>query len=150
MEDEIIEAYEKIKGETNIRLVIIGNSSMKLEAPRGVYFLGHISEEIKSSLFSGAEALLYPSLYEGFGIPILEGFACKLPVVTSNIGSMKDIAADAAVLVDPYDTESIVKGVFRALCEKEKLVKKGRERLKSFSWKKTAQETLKVYSEAIK
>lgn len=146
----IIDAYEKIKGEVNIKLVIIGEPFIKVNQPRGVYFLGHVPSEAIPSLYSGSDALVYPSLYEGFGLPILEAFVCRTPVVTSNIGSMAEVSGKAAVLVDPYDTYSIVEGVFKALSNKDKLIKMGLLRMKKYSWQKTAQMTLKVYTEGLK
>ena len=146
----IIDAYEKIKGEINIKLVIIGEPFIKVNQPRGVHFLGHVPSEAIASLYSGADALVYPSLYEGFGLPILEAFICKTPVVTSNIGSMAEVSGKASVLVDPYDTNSIIEGIFKALSNRKKLIKKGFLRAHKFTWQKTAQMTLKVYSESKK
>lgn len=143
----IVEAYEKVGGEVNIKLIIVGNPHVKLYQPRGVRFLGHVSSDVMATLYSGAEVLVYPSLYEGFGLPILEAFACKIPVVTTNFGSMVEVAGKAAVLVDPYDTRSIANGILEALKKKEKLIKLGISQLKIYSWEKTAKETLKVYNE---
>ncbi|OGM25396.1 hypothetical protein A2715_05100 [Candidatus Woesebacteria bacterium RIFCSPHIGHO2_01_FULL_39_32] len=145
--ENIISAYEKIKADTNLRLVIIGYSHMKVKDIRGVIYPGHIPDNELATFYSGAETLVYPSFYEGFGIPILEAFVCKLPVVTSNIGSMVEVAGKAAILVDPYDADSIAEGILDALKNKEKLVKLGLKRAKQFSWEKTAKETLKVYNE---
>ncbi len=147
--ERIIEAFEKINGEINIKLVIVGRPLSKVHEPRGVYFLGHVPGEVLPSLYSGAEALVYPSLYEGFGLPILEAFSCKLPVVTSNYGSMAEVADKAAVLVDPYDVTSIFEGVMKAMSGKDEYIRKGLKRAKDFSWRKTAEKTLSVYSESI-
>lgn len=146
----IIDAFEKIKGEINIKLVIIGEPFIKVDQTRGVYFLGHVPSEAIASLYSGAEALVYPSLYEGFGIPILEAFACGTPVITSNIGSMAEVSGKASILVDPYNINSIVEGVFKAISNRDKLIERGIMRNKKYSWQKTAQMTLKVYSESQK
>lgn len=148
--ERVIEAYGKIRGETNIKLVIIGEPFIKIHQPRGVSFLGHVSAESLPALYSGAEVLVYPSLYEGFGLPILESFVCKTPVVTSNIGSMAEVAGKAAVLIDPYETTLIVDGVLKALSDKDKLIRKGLIRANLFSWQKTAKMTLRVYSESLK
>ncbi len=145
----IIKAYEKIKGETNMKLIIVGKPFIYLNEPRGVRFLGHVTPDTLSSLYSGAEALVYPSLYEGFGLPILEAYVCKLPVVTSNFGSMAEVAGKAAVFVDPYDTYSIAEGVLKAISGKEGFIKKGLAHVKNFSWQKTAKMTLRVYMESL-
>ncbi len=144
----IIEALEKIRAETDIQLVIVGNSFVNLPQTPGVIFTGFVSYDILPSLYSGAEALVYPSLYEGFGLPILEAFSCKTPVVTSNLGSMAEVAGRAAVLVDPYDVYSIYEGIRKAILNRSKLIKLGLKRLKNYSWERTAKETLKVYLES--
>ncbi len=110
--------------------------------------MGQVPFEELPTLYSGADALVYPSLYEGFGLPILEAFVCKTPVVTSNLGSLKEVAGKAAVLVDPHSVDSVAEGVRKALSARKLLVKKGLARVKDFSWQKTAKETLKVYQEA--
>ena len=148
--ERIIQSYEKVKADKALKLVIIGNPYFNIKPSRGVIFTGHIPDADLPLFYSGAEALIYPSIYEGFGIPILEAFACKTPVVTSNIGSMAEVAGNAAVLVDPYDLNSIAEGIISAIKGKEKLVKLGSKRVKQYSWEKTAKETLKVYKEAEK
>lgn len=144
----IIDAFEKIKAETGLKLIIIGYPYLNLHERRGVIFTGHFPQQDLPTLYSGAEVLAYPSLYEGFGLPILEAFACKLPVVTSNFGSMAEVAGNAAVLVDPYDIDSIAEGLLKTMKNRNALIEKGLARVKHFSWGKTAKETLKVYNEA--
>ena len=144
----IIDAFEKTKTETGFKLVVIGHQYIKIDQKRGIIFTGHIPQADLPRFYSGAEALIYPSLYEGFGIPILESFVCNTPVVTSNFGSMAEVAGKAAVLVDPYDVNSITEGILEAISNKEKLIRLGSERVKLFSWQKTAEETLKVYRES--
>jgi glycosyltransferase involved in cell wall biosynthesis len=94
--------------------------------------------------------LVYPSLYEGFGLPILEAYACELPVVTSDMGSMKEIGNFAAQLVNPKSTLSIESGIIEVLKDKEKYIKRGCEMLKKYSWEQTGRETLKVYNNLLK
>ena len=101
-----------------------------------------------AALYSGAEALAYASLYEGFGLPILEAYSCGCPVVTSNVSSMPEIAGDGAVLIDPDSVESIAEGIIKAIGNRHGLIEKGNLRLKDFSWEKTARQTLDVYGEA--
>lgn len=149
--ERIIKAFKKIRKQGPYKsstLVLIGHPHMETEHAQGVKILGHIQEGDKPALFSGAEAVVYPSLYEGFGLPILEAFICKTPVVTSNLGSLREIAGGAAVLVDPNDIDSIVEGIKKALKGRRELVKSGVKRVKRFYWQKTAKETLSVYKEA--
>lgn len=143
---KIIEAYQKLKTK-NLKLIIVGGREKHFET-RGVSSIGFISDPDLISLYSGAKSLVYPSLYEGFGLPILQAYACGTPVVTSNIGSMKEIAANAAILVDPNDVNSIATGIDKAVNSPKTLSKLGFKRVKEFSWEKCAVETKKVYQEA--
>jgi glycosyltransferase involved in cell wall biosynthesis len=143
---KIIEAYEKSK--KNFKLVIVGGGKMDLDA-RGIINTGFVSDNDLISLYSGASALIYPSLYEGFGLPILQAMACECPVVTSDLGSMKEVALKAAVLVDPNDTNSIAAGIDKAVANPKSLGRAGLKRAKDFSWKKAAKETLEVYKESL-
>ena len=108
----------------------------------------YVEHQDLPALYSGALGLVYASLYEGFGLPILEAMACGCPVVTSNISSMPEVAGRAAVLVDPLSVEDIKRGIKKMIKEKEKLVKLGFKRVGNFSWQKTARQTLDVYKEA--
>lgn len=144
----IMQAYDLVRAGENLKLVLVGQPShIKVEERRGVRIVGHVDDKELSALYTGAEALVFPSLYEGFGLPILDAFVCQTPVVTSNFSSMPETAGEAAVLVDPQSVDSIVEGIKTALKEKKDLVKKGLKRAKEFSWEKTAQETLEVYDE---
>ncbi len=122
----------------------------KLGIDEKVKFLGYVSDQDLPALYSGAVALTFPSLFEGFGLPILEAQASGCPVLTSNISSMPEVAGPAAaggsVLVDPYSVDGIVKGMERVKLEGErgKLIKAGFENIKRFSWEKCAKETLEV------
>jgi glycosyltransferase involved in cell wall biosynthesis len=99
-----------------------------------------------------ADAFVYASLYEGFGIPILEAFACGVPVITSNCSSMPEVAGGAAMLVDPYDEQAINQAIVD-VCNNEKLrnglIEAGRQRQKQFSWDKTALKTIEVYKKLV-
>jgi glycosyltransferase involved in cell wall biosynthesis len=121
-----------------------------------VKFIGYVSDEDKFALMKSAVGFLYPSLYEGFGLPILEAFACGVPVLTSNVSSMPEVAGrapsgarQAAIYVDPYDMASIRAGVEKMInlsnVERNKLIQNGYKQLKKFSWEKAARETLKIY-----
>jgi len=148
--ERIIEAYEKVRAGRDLKLIILGHPYEKVEQKRGVIFTGHVETGKMPIYYSGAEVLVYPTIYEGFGLPVLEAFSCKTPVVTSNISSLSEVAADAAEIVDPFDVDSITEGVKNALNRKQGLINKGLKRSKDFSWRKTAEMTLEVYSEAKK
>lgn len=143
--ERIIDAFEKVRAGEGLSLVLVGEPKLEISERRGVKIIGHVPLEDLPSLYSGSEALVYPSLYEGFGLPILEAFSCKTPVVTSNIGSMKEVSGNAAVLVDPYSVDSLRWGLEKVLNNQKKYVERGTERAKRYSWEKNARETLKVY-----
>lgn len=145
---KLIAAYQKSK--KNFKLVIVGGKSTKRSNERGIIYTGFVNDETLINLYSGALALAYPSFYEGFGLPILQAFACQCPVVTSDIGAMKEVAGDAAILIDPNDVNSITGGIEKAVTNPKTLGKKGLKRIKEFSWEKCANETLAVYKEAQK
>lgn len=113
-----------------------------------VIFTDYLDQRDLVLLYGGAEALLYPSLYEGFGIPVLEAMASGIPVLTSRLSSLPEAAGEAAYYVDSYKTGDIARGM-KEIAHNESLRKsliaKGFEQIKKFSWEKTAQETLKVY-----
>jgi len=146
--DRILKAYRAVK-MPGLTLVIVGDSTRSDYEADGALRVGRIDDEELATFYSGAEALIYPSLYEGFGLSIVQAFASGCPVVTSNISSMPEVAGDAAVLVDPYSVESIAEGIKDALENREGLIQKGLKRVKEFSWEKTARETLEVYKEAL-
>ncbi len=146
--ERAVKAFHLAKHGKNLKLLIVGeNKGLKLEDERGVRFLGFVPTTDLSPLLTGSSVLLFPSLYEGFGVPILEGFACEAPVVTSNISSMPEAAGGAAILVDPYDPNSIADGIQEALNKPKTLIAKGLKVVANYSWQKNAEETLKVYKE---
>lgn len=112
-----------------------------------------LSTEELGLLYACADVLLYPSLYEGFGLPILDAFVAGLPVITSNVSSMPEIGGNAALYVNPLDPEDIKKKLNMIVNDKDlrkDLIKKGFERVKQFSWKKTAEQTAQVYRRLIR
>lgn len=123
-------------------------SSKNQDSVNQIKLLGYVPDKDLPALYSGAQVFVYPSLYEGFGLPILEAMASGCPVVTSNVSSMPEIAGEGAVLVDPEKVEDIARGIQEALENREELIEKGKARAQEFSWEKTARETLKVYQEA--
>ena len=110
----------------------------------------NLSDDTLSILYQNAQLFIFPSIYEGFGIPILESFSCGCPVACSNTSSFPEIAQDAAAYFDPMDEASIYNCINDLLFNyeyKEKLVDKAYRRLEEFSWEKTATKTLKIYKE---
>jgi len=142
----IIRAFELL-GMSAMQMVFTGNKPDGVGESRSVGFLGYVSEDDLVCLYSGASVLVYASLYEGFGLPVLQGMACGTAVVTSDVSSLPEIAENAAVLVDPNDPGEIKMGIEKALANRDKYVRAGRERVKMFSWRRTALETLEVYGE---
>jgi alpha-1,3-rhamnosyl/mannosyltransferase len=121
-------------------------------AAPGVRYLGYVPPEELAALMAGCSAFVMPSLYEGFGLPVLEAMASGVPVVTSRGGALEEVAGDAAVLVDPRDRESIALGIASVLddaARRETLVRGGLARAAQFTWERTARETLRVYEQAV-
>lgn len=118
----------------------------KLDIEEQVKFLGYVPEKDLPVLYSGAAALTFPSLFEGFGLPILEAQACGCPVLTSNVSSMPEVGGEGAVYVDPYSVDDIVKGMKQMENGQLRMdkVKQGFENVKRFSWEKCATQTLEV------
>jgi glycosyltransferase involved in cell wall biosynthesis len=160
--ERVFAAFELLRPESyGVHLVIVGGKGWKnikfLKRLKThplksfIHLTGYITSAYLSKIYSQALCLLFPSLYEGFGFPILEAMVCGTPVITSNISSMPEVAGDAAILVDPYDVEALAEAMHGVLTDKglrESLVKKGLERVKQFSWEKCAEETIKVYESA--
>ena len=132
----------------------IMSSALRLlpdEVRRNVVLPGYVSEDEKVALLSGAEALVYPSVYEGFGMPVLEAMACGTPVLTSNLSSLPEVAGDAALLVDPYETSAIASGMERLLADdalRARLREAGAARARMFTWEEAARQTAKVLHRA--
>jgi glycosyltransferase involved in cell wall biosynthesis len=115
-----------------------------------VIFTGQIREQDKAALYSAATLFAFPSLYEGFGIPVLEAMACGTPVLTSNLSALPEVAGDAGWLVDPYDVDAIARGLQELLEDSRKqddLAARGLERARLFTWRQVADQTLRVYRE---
>lgn len=150
----VLEAFSLSEIDTDIRLVFTGNENestrLKIEAlnlSERVIFSGRVPEENLPSLYTGSLALLFPSLYEGFGLPVIEAMACGIPVLTSNTTCLPEIAGDAAILVDPESVSEMVKGI-RELFYNQKLRMQMRDKgfvqARKFSWDKTAEKVNSV------
>ncbi len=155
----LIRAFEKIKKEESIphQLVLAGadwNGAEEVHkvAAQSAYsndilLTGYVHGKDLPNLYCGADLLVFPSLFEGFGLPILEAMACGVPVACSNLSSMPEIAGGAAVLFDPLDSDSIAKGILSIILSGEEAIdigRRGLERSTDFSWEKTARQTLDV------
>jgi glycosyltransferase involved in cell wall biosynthesis len=120
-----------------------------IEAQGGhVQWLGETSDEELARQYRGALCVAYPSLYEGFGIPVLEALACGAPVVTSAGGATEEVAGGAAVLVDPRDVTAIADGITDAIERRDELRLRGLERARAYSWDETARLTVAAYRKA--
>jgi glycosyltransferase involved in cell wall biosynthesis len=113
----------------------------------GVRWLGEVADEELARLYRGALCLVYASLYEGFGLPVLEAMRCGTPVVTSEGSAMAEVADGAAELVDPRDPDSITSGIERAIARRDELRARGLERARRYTWEATAEATAAVYRE---
>lgn len=155
----ILKAFAKIKREGfPHKLVLVGKEEGKNRLPHELIeklnlrphlqILGYVSEEEKASLLQTCALLLWPSFYEGFGIPLLEAMASGAPIVTTDGSSMKEVVGDAAVLVDPNDHEAIAKAATQVLSSSDvsELIRKGVERSELFSLQKFSQTNLGLYS----
>ena len=152
----LVEASERMKGDC--RLVLAGVTGYGAEdilkriqasSVRGkIHLLGYVDDETLAKLYCTATALAFPSLDEGFGLPVLEAMSAGLPVITSNRSALPEVAGDAALLVDPEQTDEIQQALERALCDskcRQELIEAGRRRAAKFTWEKAAQATLAVY-----
>ena len=124
-----------------------GWGDVDVSAGGDIRFLGFVPDEELARLYRGALCVAYPSLYEGFGIPVLEALACGAPVVTSEGSAMAEIAGDAAVLVDPRDVDAIAAGIAEAIARRDELAKLGPERARRYSWDASGEATAAVYRE---
>jgi glycosyltransferase involved in cell wall biosynthesis len=156
----LIQAYAQVGPELGISLVVAGGHTWlcgdeialieQLGIRQWVLWPGWIDHETLPAFYALAEALVLPSLYEAFGLPLLEAMVSGCPIVTSNRYATAELACGAAVLVEPEEVESIADGMRRVVmdrCLREQLIGAGRERAKDFSWEKCARETMGVLEE---
>ena len=146
-------------GDPELRLVFVGpDKGGREEARRAaertgvaerVDFHGHVSQDRLAALYRGAACFVFPTRYEGFGLPVLEAMACGTPVVASAVGAVPEVAGDAAILVEPRNPAALAGGIERAIADRERLVPLGLERASRFTWAETARRTLEVYRELV-
>jgi glycosyltransferase involved in cell wall biosynthesis len=115
-----------------------------------VVFTGFVSDADLPVIYNLAELFVFPSLYEGFGLPVLEAMACGTPVVTSNSSSLPEVVGEAGLMVDPMDVEGLAEAMWRALSDhplRERMIRSGMRRARGFTWEKSAEELLSLYKE---
>ncbi len=160
--ERLIEAFDLVRkrGLEHLKLVLIGDEISKYAALRRavhshqlhqyVRFLGYLPEETLAIMYRLAGVFVFPSLYEGFGLPPLEAMASGTPVVTSNVSSLPEVAGDAAILVDPYRPEAIADGIERLLRDealRRDLRARGLARAQQFSWEASVRRVREIYGE---
>jgi glycosyltransferase involved in cell wall biosynthesis len=156
----IIYSFEKVMDKIPHNLYLFGAYSWKDKSVHKllnkskfkdrIIIKGFVEEKDLPAIYNLANLFLYPSLYEGFGLPILEAQACGCPVITSNISSMPEVAGKGALLVDPYNVDEIANSILKIINDKKtkgNLIKKGFTNIKRFSWEKTAKNILRVCEE---
>ena len=159
----IVTAFAALRANVGVdyQLVIAGLSGGARDRVRAladesgaggqIVVLGFVPESDLAALYHAAQVFVYPSLYEGFGLPVLEAMACGTPVIASTAGSIPEIAGDAAILVDPNDTGAIAEALRRVVLDgalRRDLIGRGRARAAEFSWERAAREMIAVYEEA--
>jgi glycosyltransferase involved in cell wall biosynthesis len=160
--DRLIEAFSILRrqGFEDLKLLIIGDEISKypnlrrlvhrFQLHQHVRFLGFVPDATLAALYRLASVFVFPSLYEGFGLPPLEAMAAGAPVVTSNVSSLPEVVGDAALLIDPMDAGAIAAAMARVLSEpqlREDLIRRGHERIKAFSWERSVARVRHVYGE---
>ncbi len=157
--ERLVEAFARSRANKGLNLVFTGALSYQaektLEAIRKnhlenrVIMLGYITDNDLPAVYSGAKGLVFPTLYEGFGLPILEAMACGVPVLTGNAGAAPEISGKWAIHVDPYDVDDIADGIGRLLDFSPRNLQGAIKHARSFSWKKCAKKSLTVYKQLL-
>jgi glycosyltransferase involved in cell wall biosynthesis len=152
-----VEALALTNGD--LRLILVGpekqeadrvrNAVRRLGLEQRVELAGHVERDELAALYRGATCLVFPSRYEGFGLPIIEAMASGTPVVATSAGAVPEVAGEAAVLVEPGNIAALASGIERAVADRERLATAGLERAREFSWAETSRRTLQVYRELL-
>jgi glycosyltransferase involved in cell wall biosynthesis len=164
--DRLIEAYALLRrrgGFDHVKLLIIGEEVSKYPNLRRlvhrfqlhphVRFFGFVPDETLAALYRLASVFVFPSLYEGFGLPPLEAMAAGAPVITSNVSSLPEVVGDAALLIDPTDPQAIADAMARVLGDeglRRDLVARGHERVKAFSWERSVARIRQIYADVVR
>jgi glycosyltransferase involved in cell wall biosynthesis len=158
----LLDGFNRLKATSGLphKLVITGKQmssgpgsgiTMSEEQLRSLaHFTGYVDETDLPALYRGADVVAYPSIYEGFGMPVLEGLAAGVPVVTSNVSSLPEVAGGAALTVDPFDPEAIARGLAQALTDqawRNMAIRRGLARASELTWHANAQRTAALYQE---
>ncbi len=156
--DRLISAFARLGSDRDVRLVVAGHGGLEQDALRGaahargvgerVVFTGWVDDAVVEGLYAAATVFAYPSLLEGFGLPVLEAMRRDVPVACSNLSALPEIAGDAAELFDPLDVEAIADAIARLLdddARRAELVERGRRRWPEFTWERAARETFDIY-----
>jgi glycosyltransferase involved in cell wall biosynthesis len=147
----LFEAYDLIKKDFDLGLVAVGEAQEGEK--EGIIKTGFLEDSDLAALYSGAKVFVFPSIYEGFGLPVIEAMACGAPVICSNTSSLPEVGGEVAIYADPDSTENIIEGIRKVLrfhgLDYETIKEKSRKQAKKFSWEKAAKETLKVYTEVL-
>jgi glycosyltransferase involved in cell wall biosynthesis len=163
--DRLIEAFSILRrrGFEDVKLLIIGDEISKYQNLRRlvhrfqlhqqVRFLGFVPDATLAALYRLASVFVFPSLYEGFGLPPLEAMAAGAPVITSNVSSLPEVVGDAALLIDPLDAGAIADAMARVLTDaalRASLIARGHMRVKAFSWTRSVARIRQVYEELVR
>jgi len=157
----LLKAFTLVRQKASCKLVIVGKPAWGTNVlfdtvkqnhlENELIFTGYLEEEDLCSVYRLASMLAFPSLHEGFGIPVIEAMACGTPVLTSNVSALPEVAGDAAILVDPYSVKSIANGILAILSDEKlryRLIEKGFERIKVFNRKESAKAVVESYKKA--
>lgn len=150
----IIEAWREVRRQTPVDLLLAGRRRADFQQPDpepGLTLLGEVPDSELPALYSGAAAFVYPSLYEGFGLPVLEAMQCGAVVITSTDPAISEVAGDAAIRVNARDTRALFEAMLTAAAQPDRMAPlraRAIERARQFSWKRTARLTREVYEEA--
>ncbi len=159
----LVEALSLLRGQgLDVSLVIVGAAGWlanpiyeaikHLHMSEFVHFTGFADDADLPALYTGAICVAIPSLYEGFGLPVLEAMACGTPVLTSNVSSLPEVAGDAALLIDPHETQAIADGLTRLITDstlREQLIARGYQQAARFTWERSARELRAVYHQIL-
>jgi glycosyltransferase involved in cell wall biosynthesis len=162
--ERLIEAFHTLRrsGFEQVKLLIIGDEISKYATLRRavhryklhkhVRFFGFVPDQTLAILYRLAKVFVFPSLYEGFGLPPLEAMASGTPVITSNVSSLPEVVGDAALLIDPYEPDALADAMARVLSDpalQEDLRARGYARVREFSWERSVRRVREIYGEVV-